>query len=201
MKLERIYERRHWMTEVMNQNFLAEDKGLRVYAIKKGEDEDPLADGSEITFERAKRLCRELPEGTEVLEYFRYLRGRQGAPWKAVHDIIHIATYKVVPGGPMTLPEKIKLLNDATPNDIERIKEAVGSGYTVGADEGGRVWVRKDMRSRTKQALTNNGVTISALAERLGKIMQNTSAYLLGKCGTTNDTLEEILWLIEDEEQ
>ena len=189
------------MAEVMNQNFLSEDKGLRVYSIEKGgEEEEPLAGGTEITFERAKRLCRALPEGTEVLEYFRYLKGRQGAPWKAVQDIIHIATYKVMPGGPMTLDEKMKLLNEATPDDIGRIREAVGEGYTVGADENGRVWVRKDMRTRTRQALATNGITISALAERLGKVMQNTSAYLLGKCGTTNDTLEEILWLTEEEE-
>lgn len=188
------------MTEVMSQNFLAEDKGLRVYAIKKGEDEYPLAGGEEITFERAKRLCRGLPEGTEVLEYFRYLRGHEGAPWKAVKDIIHIATYVVSPGGPMTLSEKLEMLNNATPADLDRIREKVGEGYTVGADENGRVWVRKDMRDRTRKSLSQNGVTISALASRLGKLMQNTSAYLLGKCGTTNDTLEEILWLIDDEQ-
>lgn len=184
----------------MDQNFLAEDKGLRVYAIKKGEDEAPLADGEAITFDRAKKLCEGLPEGTEVLEYFRYLRGHDGAPWKAVRDIIHTATYVVAAGGPMTLSEKLKMLNEATPADVERIRHDLGEGYTVGADEDGRVWVRKDMRTKTRSALTENGITISALAARLGKQMQNTSAYLLGKCGTTNDTLEEILFLLDEEQ-
>lgn len=199
MKLERIYERRFWLAELMNQNLLVEDKGLRVYAIEKDGEEEPLAGGEEITFQRARSLCMDLPAGTKVLEYFRYLRGRQGAPWKAVKDIMHIATYEVKEGGPWTLKQKIQMLNEATPDTIEALQEELGEGYTVGADENGRVWVRKNVRAKVREALAANKVTISALSERLGKQLQNTSTYLLGKCGTTNDTLEEILWLIEDE--
>ncbi len=201
MKLERIYERRHWLTEVMNQNFLTEDKGLRVYAVKGNDGEEvPLAGGEEITLARARRLCVGLPEGTEVLEYFRYLRGREGAPWKAVHDIMHTATYVVAPGGDLSMTEKMKMLNEATPADVERLQNELGEGYTVGADENGRVWVRKNMRGIIRAALNENGITISALSARLGKQLQNTSAYLLGKCGTTNDTLEEILFLLDEEQ-
>ena len=198
MKLEKIYERQHWFAEVKEQNFLAEDKGLRVYAVEKGDDEEPLADGAEITVERAKSLLAGAPGGTKVNEYFRYFRGAEGAPWKGVRDIMLVATYVVERAG-MTVPERIRLLNDAKPEDVQRIREGLGEGYAVGADEDGRVWVRKDMRKLVRQSLSDNGITISALAERLGKHLQNMSTYLLGKCGTTNDTLEEILWLIEDE--
>ena len=116
-----------------------------------------------------------------------------------MHDIIHIATYVVAQGGGMSMTEKMKMLDEATPADIERLQGELGEGYTVGADEDGRVWVRKNMRGLIREALNQNGVTISSLSARLGKQLQNTSAYLLGKCGTTNDTLEEILFLLDEE--
>lgn len=198
MKLEKIYERKHWFAEVKEQNFLAEDKGLRVYAIDNGMDEEPLADGAEISPERAEILLHDVPDGTKVNEYFRYLRGREGAPWKGVKDIMHVATYIVHKVEGLTMAEKMQLLNGAGPEDVERIQASLGDGYVVGVEDG-RVYVRKDMRRKIRAALAANKVTVSALAARLGKRIQNTSKYLVGKCGTTNDSLEEILWLIEDE--
>ena len=96
----------------------------------------------------------------------------------------------------LSIKEKIELLNNVTVADIERLR-AMFPDCKVGADDDGRVWVRADLRKRTREAVWVAGVTQVALAERLGMSRQNFGGWINGRPTLPCPTVEEILFLLD----
>lgn len=132
--------------------------------------------------------------GREIREYLPLMEtGDDGFQ----HTVLHLAAkyrYEYT-STPLTIAEKIAMLDEATPDDVERIKARITGG--VVEVEGERVYVRKDLKAEIRAALVRDGVTHTAIAKHLGKSKQAFSNFINSDRPIVSN-IEELLWLIED---
>ena len=131
--------------------------------------------------------------GREVSEYLPLNEtGEDGG----VVTVMHLAgRYRYeYDGAPLSIAEKMAMLQSATPADVERIRERITGGIVE--VEGERVYVRKDLKAEIREALAMEGVTHTAIAKYLGKTKQAFSNFINADRPIVSN-LEELLWLIE----
>lgn len=97
-------------------------------------------------------------------------------------------------GTPLSIAEKIAMLEASTPEDVERIKARITGGIVE--VDGERVYVRKDLKTEIREALAMEGVTHTAVAKYLGKSKQAFSNFINSERPVVSN-IEELLWLIE----
>ena len=96
----------------------------------------------------------------------------------------------------LTTKEKITFLDNYPVEKIDELTYIVKDGVIDEQEK--RIRVRKDFREEVKTKIAEAGITRTQLAKRLGVKVQNLSNFLNGRIPLRCELIEELMWLIED---
>jgi len=99
----------------------------------------------------------------------------------------------------MTAKDKLELLNGIHYGDTESLKKYVKSGIIDCDTDTGRVSCRFDLRKFIQDKLKEKGISQRQMALRIGIYPQNFNNYINGTKTLPLQSIEEILWLFEED--
>jgi transcriptional regulator with XRE-family HTH domain len=96
----------------------------------------------------------------------------------------------------LTTKEKITFLNNYPVEKIDELTYIVKDGVIDEQEK--RIRVRKDFRAEVKAKIAEAGITQTQLAKRLGIRLQNLNNFLNGHIPLRFEIIEELMWILED---
>lgn len=96
----------------------------------------------------------------------------------------------------LTTKEKITFLNNYPVEKIDELTYIVKDGVINEQEK--RIRVRKDFRAEVKAKIAEAGITQNQLAKRLGIRLQNLNNFLNGHIPLRFEIIEELMWILED---